>query len=97
MLSHSGKINKHCQCPKGMAQQGTENVKQTLPYPGNAAQARSKKNKGYKEKGNPNICSREKAKRDRERKMLPLREARTPNLLNIALCGVVSSCLHPYP
>ena len=80
-----------------MAQQGTENVKQTFPYPGNAAQARSKKNKGYKEKENPNLCSREEAKRDRERKMLPLGEARPPNLLNIALRGLVSSCLRPYP
>ena len=30
-----------------MAQQGTRNVNQTLPYPGNAAQAKSRKDKGY--------------------------------------------------
>jgi len=42
-----------------MAQQGTGNVKQILPYPRNAAQAKSKKSKrGYME-GDPNTCSRE--------------------------------------
>ena len=52
MLSHrAGKINRHCQCPKGMAQQGTRNVKHTLPYLGNAAQARSKKSKWVQGEG----------------------------------------------
>ena len=37
-----------------MTQQDTRNVKQTLPYLRNTAQARSKKDKGYKERGNPN-------------------------------------------
>ena len=36
-------------------------VKQTLPYLGNVAQAKSKKSTGYKEKGNPNTCSRREA------------------------------------
>ena len=45
-ITQSEKINKHCQRSKGMAQQGTGNAKHTLPYPGNAAQARSKKYKG---------------------------------------------------
>ena len=45
-----------------MTHQGIGNVKQTLPYPGNAAQARSRKIKGggYME-GDPNTCSREEA------------------------------------
>jgi len=44
-----------------MAQQGTGNVKQTLPYLGNATQVRSRKSKrGYME-GDPNTCSREEA------------------------------------
>ena len=51
-----------------MAKQGTGNVKQTFPYPGNATQARSRNNKGYKERGNPNTCSKEKAKRKRKEK-----------------------------
>ena len=60
MLSHRAeKENRHCQRSKGMAQQGIENVKQTLSYLGNVAQARSRKNKGYKERGNPNTCSKE--------------------------------------
>ena len=44
-----------------MAQQSAGNVKQTLPYPRNAAQAESRKSKGYKERANPNTCSREEA------------------------------------
>ena len=66
-ITQSRKVNRHCQCPKGMAQLGTGNVKQTLPYLGNAAQVMSKKEKGYKERGNTNNCSREKAKREGER------------------------------
>ena len=54
MLSHrAGNINRHCQRPKGMAQQGTGNVKHTLPYLGNAAQARSKNDKGYNKREEP--------------------------------------------
>ena len=54
ILSHRvGKIYRHCQRPKGLAQQGTGNVKPTLPYLRNTAQARSKKDKGYKERGEP--------------------------------------------
>ena len=44
-ITQSRKVNKHCQRSKGMAQQGTGNVKQTLPYPGNVAQVRSRKSK----------------------------------------------------
>ena len=66
MLSHSGKINKHCQCSKGMAQQGTENVKQTLPYPRNATQARSRKSKVGTWMGTL-IHALEKRLRERER------------------------------
>ena len=40
-----GKQIKHCQCSKGMAQQGIWNIEQTLPYPRNAAQAKSRKSK----------------------------------------------------
>ena len=50
-----------------MAQQGTGNVKQTLPYPRNAAQAKSRKSKGYKRRGNPNTYSREMVKREGKR------------------------------
>ena len=71
-------------------------VKQTLPYLGNVAQARSRKDKGFKERGNPNTCSREGAKRERKRENHS-GGARPPNLLNIALCGLASSCLHPCP
>ena len=35
--------------------------------------------------------------REREREREPLGEARPPNLLNIALCGLTSTCLHPCP
>ena len=42
-----------------MTQQGTGNVKQTLPYPGNVAQAKSRKSKWVKVKGNPNTYSKE--------------------------------------
>ena len=44
-----------------MAQQGTRNVKQTLPYLGNVAQARSMKSKNEYMDGDPNTCSREEA------------------------------------
>ena len=65
-----------------MAQQGTGNVKQTLPFLGNAYQVRSKKDNGYTERGTLIQDSREKARGEGERK--PLREAKPPNLLNIA-------------
>ena len=54
----------------------------------------SRKSKGYKERGNPNTCPRKEAKREREREN-HLGGARPPNLLNISLCGLASSCLHP--
>ena len=73
-----------------------KNVKQTLPYLGNTAQARSRKDKGFKERGNPNTCSREGAKRERERENHS-GGARPLDLLNIALCRLASSCLHPCP
>ena len=44
-----------------MAQQGIGNVKQILPYLRNMAQAKSRRNKGYKERGSLNTCSREEA------------------------------------
>ena len=77
-----------------MAKQGTRNVKQTLSYLKNVTQAKSRKRKGYKEKANPNTCSREKAQREGEREN-HLGGARPPNLLNISLCELASSCLHP--
>ena len=52
-----------------MAQQGTENVKQTLPYPGNATQAKSKKIKGGTWRGTL-IHALEKRLRERKRKPL---------------------------
>ena len=41
------KQSRHRQRSKGMAQQGTRKVNQTLPYPRNATQARYWKDKGY--------------------------------------------------
>ena len=74
MPSHRArKWNKHCQRSRGIAQQGTRNVKQTLPYSGNAAQAKSRKSKWYKERGNPNTCSKEEVYKEREKKRIPLR------------------------
>ena len=55
----------------------------------------ARKIKGTRKEGTLIQCFREKAKRKGERK--PLREARPPNLLNIALYGLTSSYLHPYP
>jgi len=37
-----------------------------LILPRNATQARSKKNKGYRENGDPNTCSKEEAKKEEE-------------------------------
>ena len=82
--------------PKGMTQQSTGNLKQILPYLGNMAQAKSRKCKGYKERGNPNTCPRKVAQREGEREN-HFRGASPPNLLNIALCGLVTSCLNPCP
>ena len=49
-------------------------------------------------KGNPSTWFHRRLKeRERGRKRRPLREVRPPNLLNIALFGLASSCLHPYP
>ena len=49
-------------------------------------------------KGNPSTWFQRRLKeRERGRKRRPLREVRPPNLLNIALFGLASSCLHPYP
>ena len=50
-----------------MTQQGTRNVKETLPYLGNAAQTKSRKRKGNKERENPNTYFREEAYREGEK------------------------------
>ena len=51
MLSHRvGMWSRHYLRPKGMAQQGTRNVKQIFPYPRNAAQAKCRKDKWYMER-----------------------------------------------
>ena len=50
-----------------MTQQGTRNVKETLPYLGNAAQKKSRKRKGNKERENPNTYFREEAYREGEK------------------------------
>ena len=50
-----------------MAQQDTGNVKETLSYLGNATQTKSRKRKGYKERGNPNTYFREETYREGEK------------------------------
>ena len=57
--------------PKGMTQQSTGNVKQILPYLGNMAQAKSRKCKGYKERGTL-IHALEKWLREREKEKTTL-------------------------
>ena len=56
-----------------MAQQGTGNVKQTLPYLGNTAQARSRKIKGGTWRGTLiHALEKRLRERERERKRRPL-------------------------
>ena len=64
------------------------NVKQTLPYLGNAAQARSRKSNGGTWRGTL-IHALEKMLREREREDRSGGD-RPFNLLNIALCGLAS-------
>ena len=75
-----------------MAQQGTWNAKQTLSYPGNAGQTNSRKSKGYKERRNPNTCSREEAWREREKEKTTLEGLGPLIYWTLPFVG-----LHPYP
>ena len=52
--------------------------------------------KWYKERGNPNTCSREKAKGGKQQD-ITTQGGQAFNLLNIALLGLVSSYLHLCP
>ena len=89
------KVNLTLPTFQGMAQQGTGNVKQTFPYPGNAAQARSRKIKRGTWRRTL-IHALEKRLRERERENY-FGGARPPNLLIIAPCGLTSSYLDPCP
>ena len=78
-----------------MAQKGTRNVNQTLPYLGNMAQARSRKiRRGTWMEAL--IHALEKRLREREREDRS-RGAKPLGLMIIALYGLGSSCLHPCP
>ena len=48
-------------------------------------------------KGGTLIHALVKRLRKREGKRKPFEEVKPPNLLNVSLCGLASSCLHPYP
>ena len=78
-----------------MAQQGTGNVKQTLPHPRNMAQAGRGKIKGGTWMGTL-IHALKKRLKEREKENRS-RGAKPPNLLIIAPYGLASFCLHPCP
>ena len=101
MLSHRArKINRNCQRSKGMAKQGTGNVKQTFPYPGNATQARSRNNKGTR-RGGTLIHALEKRLREREKEKTT-QEGLGPIIywtfpfvgLHLLACTLTPFCLH---
>ena len=95
VITQSGKVNQTLPTFQGYGPARYKKCKTDIAIPMELAQARCRKVKGDSWMETL-IYALEKRLKERERENHS-RGARPPNLLNIAFCGLTSTCLHPCP